>query len=430
MDKDRDDILELMELLEYGQSPFHVVKYTKERMLGSGFQELTYTEEWKLERGKSYVVTHHDSTLFGFHIGEKYTPGQPCRIAAAHTDFPCLRIKTNPEVVTQGYEQLNVEVYGGPILNTWLDRPLAVAGRIALKSEELLYPKMRLFASGAPVLTIPNLAIHMNREVNKGVELNRQTDLLPITGMIPSTDSSHFFIKYLADNLNVNAEDILDYELSVVNAEKPCLVGLEQELLSSPRLDNLTSVQALVNGICQSESKDLLTIIALFDHEEVGSKTKQGAGSYVLRDILEKILLSMGANLLQIKHSLYESMMLSVDVAHAMHPNHAGKIDVTNKPVLNKGVCLKEACSQSYATDSEAVGGIQQLCMEYGIPFQKFVNRSDMPGGGTLGSIASTLLPVRTVDIGIPLLAMHSARECMGVKDQTALNKLLNIYLN
>ena len=425
------DMKDLAELVEKGQSPFHVAQFSKERLLDKGFQELNYAGKWKLEKGKGYVVMHHGSTLFGFRIGKNFIPGKPCRIAAAHTDFPCFRIKPNPEVIVQGYGQLNVEVYGGPILNTWMDRPLSVAGRVALKSGQPLRPEMKLFASGKPILTIPNLAIHMNRDVNKGVELNRQTDLLPIAGMLSGKeDDAKFFSKYLAGQLGVEPEDILDYELSVVSAEQPCLLGYEQELFSAPRLDNLTSVQALTCGICQDGNPETLAVIALFDHEEIGSKTKQGAGSYMFRDFLEKLLVSLGADFTQVKDSIYESMLLSVDVAHALHPNYAGKMDITNKPVLNAGVCLKEACSQSYATDSEAVGGIQQLCIEQEIPYQKFVNRSDMPGGGTLGSIASSILPLRTVDIGIPLLAMHSARECMGIRDQEALDKLLKSYLS
>lgn len=406
---------ELFSLLEEGTSPYQVVLYTEEYLKRAGFTALSFGEPWKLSAGGKYYVNHHGSTLFAFTMPEGEEQSGDIRIAAAHTDFPCLRIKPNPDVKNASYAQVNVEMYGGAILNTWLDRPLSAAGRVAVKSDQIFCPDIRYVDLKKPVFTIPNLAIHMNREVNKGVELNKQVDMIPLFGMETS------FLSYLAGELSVKEEDILDFELYIYCAEKPSFVGGNEEFISSPRLDNLTSVVALSRAIREAGTRGGINLIALFDHEEIGSQTKQGAGSFMLSELLDKILLGTGLDAIAAKEAKYRSMMLSVDVAHAMHPNQMGKTDITNQPVLGKGLCIKEACSQSYATDCEAIGAVQQLCEAKKIPYQKFVNRSDMLGGSTLGSIASALLPVKTIDIGVPLLAMHSARELMGKEDMKAL---------
>ena len=380
----------LFDLLEKGVSPAHAVSACEKRLTDAGFEVVDYGTEWNLKAGGKYVVNHHETTLFAFTLPQNWSDREPAiRIAAAHTDFPCLRIKPSCDIQTNGYAQVNVEVYGGAILNTWLDRPLGVAG-----------------------------------EVNKGVELNKQTELLPICGL---SDDADYFLDFLVKELAVKKEDILDFELTIYNKEKPEFVGLNDEFISASRLDNLNSCSALVSAIIDSDRADGMNLIALFDHEEIGSRSKQGAGSILLHDMLVRILTECGLEK-EVWNRLYNSMILSVDVAHGLHPNYAGKMDLTNKPVLGKGFCIKEACSQSYATDCGAVAVIQQICEKNQIPYQKFVNRSDLAGGGTLGSIASALLPVKTVDIGIPLLAMHSARELMAAADQQALKDLVSAY--
>ena len=427
----------LFDLLKKGVSPVQAVSACEERLEQAGFERLEYKEAWKLAKGGKYYVNHHDTTLFAFTVGKEWGEDMApqIRIAAAHTDFPCLRIKPAADVVSGGYAQVNVEVYGGAILNTWLDRPLGIAGRVAVRSGDVFAPIVREFVSDKNLLTIPNLAIHMNRDVNKGVELNKQTDMLPVMGLVaddilPAEQRrTDYFLTFLADELSVEKEDILDFELTVFCKEEPQFVGLANDFISSPRLDNLNSCAALVSGIIDAKRDKGLNMIALFDHEEIGSRSKQGAGSILLHDMLLRILKTIGRGEMA-ESDLYQSMILSVDVAHGLHPNQAGKMDITNKPVLGKGFCIKEASSQSYATDCEAIAIIQQICDEKKIPYQKFVNRSDMAGGGTLGSIASALLPVKTVDIGIPLLAMHSARELMGSADQQALKDLTEAYFS
>lgn len=421
----------LFDLLEAGVTPYHVVAHAEEQLKEAGFTGLCMKKTWNLENGKSYYINHNDSALFAFHVGKNVNAESMIRMAAAHTDHPCLHIKPAPEVDGSGYAQVNVEVYGGAILNTWLDRPLSIAGRIAVKSEDVFHPDVRIYKSEKALMTIPNLAIHMNREVNKGVELNKQTDLLPILGMIKEgLEEKDYLMKFLAKELKVNKEDILDYELFVYNTEKPIYIGLEDELISSPRLDDLTSVQALVSGLIDGTNEDTINLIALFNHEEIGSKTKQGADSMLLNHILEKLQIALGRDEMERVSGLYNGMLLSVDVAHALHPNKPGKMDITTKPVLNKGFCIKEACVQSYATDSEAIGIVCQICKKNDIPYQKFVNRSDERGGGTLGSLASSMTPIKTVDIGVPMLAMHSAKECMGSEDQHALYKVVTCFFS
>lgn len=419
----------LFDLLKKGVSPVQAVSACEERLVAAGFERLEYKEAWKLEAGGKYYINHYDTTLFAFTVGNDWgeSMAPQIRIAAAHTDFPCLRIKPSADVLTNGYAQVNVEVYGGAILNTWLDRPLGIAGRVAVRSDDVFAPVVREYVSEKNLLTIPNLAIHMNREVNKGVELNKQTDMLPVFGL--AADETDYFLTFLAEELSVEKEDILDYELTVFCKEEPQYIGLKDELISSPRLDNLNSCAALVSGIIDAKREEGVNMIALFDHEEIGSRSKQGAGSILLHDMLLRILKELGREE-SAERDLYQSMILSVDVAHGLHPNQAGKMDITNKPVLGKGFCIKEASSQSYATDCEAIAVVQQICEMKKIPYQKFVNRSDMAGGGTLGSIASALLPVKTVDIGIPLLAMHSARELMGTADQQALKDLTEAYFS
>ena len=412
-------------LIKKATSQFHTVEAVKEQLSGQGYEELSLRDEWNLQKGGKYMVVHHGSSMFAFTVGTEFDVQNTFRIAAAHGDFPGFRIKPNPEVTTEKYVQLNVESYGGVNLASW-----SAAGRVVLKSEDVFRPEVRLIDFKKTMFTIPNIAIHLEREMNKGIEWNKQTQMLPIVGLLENEKEKHVFLEALAKQTGVQADDILDYELQVYNRDQAEIIGLEEEFLSAPRLDNLTSVQAITDGLIEGGRKTGLNVIAIFDHEEIGSRTKQGAGSMVLLHLLEKIYTSFGAAEQACRNAIAESLLLSVDVSHGFHPSYSGKYDPTNKNMLNQGFCIKESCSQSYATDSEAVGIVQQICEREQIPYQKFVNRSDVTGGGTLGSIASAILPVRTVDIGVPLLAMHSSRELMGAKDQESLTRLIRAYFS
>ena len=425
---------ELLDFVAECPTPFHTVQASAMRLRLAGFRELSLTDSWQIERGGKYFVTVYDSTLLAFVVGE--SDGQ-LRMAAAHTDFPCFRLKPQAGMVKEKCGLLNVEKYGGLILRTWLDRPLSLAGKIVVRGEDAFNPEIRLVDFQRPLVTIPSLAIHMDREVNDEGKLNVQTDMLPLAAVFggvesleADADAKTFFVDWLAEELGTAVEDILSYELSLYPVEHGCTVGLHEEMVSSPRLDNLTSVKACLDGICgAAETGTGIRLIALFDNEEVGSCTKQGAASAVLMQVLERLYTALGKSQEDLLRDIAAGFLLSVDVAHAVHPNYADKADPAVRPVLGAGLTLKQACSQSYAGDAEAVAVIRGLCEAQGIKWQQFVNRSDSRGGSTLGSIASALVPMRTMDIGVPILAMHSVRETMAGADQEALSKLLCVFM-
>lgn len=423
-----NEIERLLSFTKEAVSPFHTVEAARKRLEEKGFRRLCWKEEWELCPGGSYYVIHHGSTLFAFTIGKDASKEKEIHMAAAHGDFPGFRIKPDPEMTTNAYLKLNTEPYGGVNLGSWLDRPLSAAGRVAVRGKDALHPQMQLVDFEKPVLTIPNIAIHLDRDMNKGRELNRQTQMIPLAGMTDGETEKGFLKKELAKRLQVPEADILEYELNVYNAEEGQCVGFEDAFVSGPRLDDLTGVLAVLEGLWDGKRKGGINLGVVFDHEEIGSRTKQGAGSSLLLLLLERIVTALGWERSDLLKVLEDSMLLSVDVAHGLHPNYQEKADPTNQPVLNGGFCIKEASSQSYATDSEAVAIVQSLCDREKIPYQKFVNRSDGTGGGTLGAIASAIVPVRTIDIGVPLLAMHSSRELMGRKDMEALTSVIRAF--
>lgn len=416
-----------LDFIKKATSPYQVVATMIDKFEKKGFVSLEFGEPWKLEPGCKYYTKPYDTTLFAFCIPEQISSNTKFRMCASHTDHPGFRLKPNPDIKEKGYWKLNVETYGGVILNTWFDRPLSLAGKVTLKSENIFQPECRLVDWKEPILTIPNLAIHMNRNVNAGVELNKQVDLLPLFSMLSSTENEHAdFLSYLAEQMKVEKSHILDFDLYVYNFEEGCAIGKDKEFYSAPRLDNLTSVYAGMEALCNANPHNTdIAIAAFYDNEEIGSRTKQGADSAITQMLLHKIATCCGFSEQQLQDCIYKSFMISTDVAHALHPNHGEKNDITNYTLLNHGVVIKINANQKYATDTEAIGIIQQICQQYEIPYQKYVNRSDIAGGGTLGTITSSWLPMKTVDIGVPLLAMHSAREMGGVKDVQHLLHLL-----
>lgn len=417
---------ELLDFIASAPSPCHTVTASAEKLRRAGFEELELGGAWQLSRGGRYFVRVYGTTLLAFTVGA----AGPLRMAAAHTDFPCFRLKPAAGLVREGYGLLNVETYGGLILRSWLDRPLGLAGKVVLRGEDAFHPEMRLVDFGRPLVTIPSLAIHMDREVNKEGALNPQKDMLLLAALFGGEAEEDWWMQALAELAGISAEDILSYELSTYPWEQGCTLGLAEDLVSSPRLDNLTSVWACLEGLVAATKdgvSDGVRLVALFDNEEVGSRTKQGAGSAVLMEVLRRIYAAEdGARL---SAALAGGFLLSVDVAHGLHPNHMSKSDPAVRPVLGGGVVIKQAASQAYAGDAEAVAIVRALCEERGIAHQDFVNRSDSRGGSTLGSIASALVPVRTMDVGVPILAMHSARETMGAADEMALTALVQAVL-
>lgn len=420
----------IIELLEKSTSPFHTISAFEEELTAHGFQKIELRDKWNLTRGGRYIITHHGTAAFAFVIGSEFEAGDGFRLAAAHGDFPGFRIKPNPDMKSDGYLILNTEPYGGVNLSSWMDRPLSIAGRVAIRSNDIFHPEVRLIDCKDPVMVIPNSAIHLLHELgNKGAELNKQTHMAPVLGSTAvSGKDGKEFLHYLATKLGVPAEDILDYELNIYNPEKGAAIGLNGELISAPRLDDISSVYAIMEGLKADANEHGIQMGIVFDHEEIGSKSKQGAESTVLPTLLEKIYLALGYTREDYLAAIQDSLMCSVDVAQGVHPNYKEKYDPTNRPILNGGFCIKEASKQSYATDCEAVAIMQQLCDTNKIAYQKCVNRSDMPSGGTLGSLASAILPVRTIDMGIPLLSMHSSRELAGREDIASLAECMKAF--
>lgn len=420
------ELKDFFSMLQKSVSPYHAVEEGTIQLKNAGYTEQKLDEKWQLNKGNGYFIRPYGSTLIAFYIGEHYQTGDMLRVEAAHTDWPCLKLKSLPEKKGH-YQSLNVEVYGGPILSTWLDRPLSAAGRVALKSSDIFHPKIRLIDFEEPYFTIPNLAIHMNRKINEGVELNRQVDMLPLCGINESSEKT-WFTSALAKKLQVDPSDIIDYEINIYNKDQPALIGFQKDLISSPRLDNISSVQACLSGLIQGRREHGINLIALFDNEEIGSHTKQGGDSNILPMVLEHLYTALGQNREDYLTAIAGGMMLSVDVAHAIHPNHPEKCDITNQIYPNEGVAIKLSGNQRYATDCEAVSIVEQLCRKHQIPYKKFANRSDIPGGSTLGTITSSFLPMKTVDLGAPILAMHSSRETMGANDQISLCHLTKAF--
>lgn len=415
----------LIDFIYESPSAFHAVKSIKKILNKKGFIELGEGERWELQKGGKYFVIRNDSAIISFIVGSGIIAKKGFKIIGAHTDSPSFRIKPCPEIISENnYIKLNTEVYGGPILNTWFDRPLSLAGRVTIKGKDLLYPEAALVNIKRPIMIIPNLAIHMNRSVNKGVELNRQTDVLPLLGLINDTlEKDNLLIKTIAKEFKIEPEEILDFDLFLYEYEKGKIMGLNNEFVSSSRLDDLEMIHAGVTALSNSDVTDATSILACFDNEEVGSSTKQGADSEFLASTLERIVISFGGDREDYFRSLYKSFMISADAAHAVHPNRGDKSDPTNRPIINKGPVIKISSNQKYTSDSNTASVYEAICKKAKIPVQKFVNRSDETGGSTIGPISSTHVGIRTVDMGTPLLAMHSVRELCGVEDHAYVEK-------
>lgn len=432
----KKSIHELEDLLLAGVSPYHAIEKSISRLEEKGFKELKASKSWDVKAGGSYYVNLYGSSLVAFSVGanvKKSGSAPKIRMAASHTDWPCLRVKPSPEMAQGGYGLLNVEGYGGMLLQTWMDRPLSMAGRVCLKGKDAFHPVEKLIDFKRPLLMVPNLANHIKRENEKNAEPNKQTDMLPIlTKLTDDLNKDDFFLSLLAKEAGVKKDEILDYEFYIYNCEKGTLWGLNEEFYSFPRLDNLTSVEACLCGILSAKhcgkDDDTISLIALYDNEEVGSRTKQGAASTALDRLMEKLYLSLGFDRDQYLSAMFKSFLLSMDVAHAYHPCKPNNYDPKNHALMNDGVVIKMSSTQTYATDSTAVSVIESLCRENEIPYKKFSNRSDIRGGSTLGSISSCQLGVKAADIGVGLLAMHSAMETMGAEDQMALDGLVKAF--
>lgn len=425
MTKEQVFAKELIDFIYDSPSNFHVVENIKDKLNKKGFKELNIRDRWNIEKGGKYYIVKNGTAIISLVIGQGEIEEDGFRIIGAHTDAPTFRIKPSPEILVENnYLKFNVEAYGGPILSTWLDRPLGLAGRVSLKAQNPLYPATRLLNINRPVLIIPNLAIHMNRKVNEGVELNKQKDMLPLVSLINEEFSkNNFLIKLIAKELNVEADEIIDFDIFLYEFEKGSIVGLNNDFISCGRLDDLAMVHAGIEAIGECNPSNATNVMVCFDNEEVGSSTKQGADSPMLRTVLERVVYALGKDKEDFFRALYSSFIISADMAHALHPNHTDVHDPTNRPIINKGPVIKINANQAYTTDSNSSAVYEMICEKAEIPVQKFVNRSDLRGGSTIGPISSTHIDIPSVDIGNPMLSMHSIRELGGVLDHYYIKK-------
>ena len=373
----------------------------------------------EVKAGDKLYVTKNDSSVYAFHIGRLPLTNAGFRMICAHCDSPTFRIKPNAEMTCEGgIVKLNTEVYGGPIMSTWFDRPLTIAGRVIVRGEDALHPKTLLLHVKRPLLQISNLAIHFNREVNDGVKLSKQKDMLPILGVVTSElERGSLLMNVICGELNIKQEDIIDFDLYLADATPACTFGVHDEFLSSGRLDDLSMCFAGLEAMIATETIDTTKVLAIFDNEETGSQTKQGAGSPFLSMMLKRIALAQSGSEEAFYQAVERAFMISADNAHAWHPNYSEKYDPTNHPVLGGGPVIKFNAAQKYASDAVSAAIFAEICREAGVPCQRFVNHSDVAGGSTLGNILASSIPVRGVDMGNAILAMHSCRETGSTAD-------------
>lgn len=420
-------IKRLLSFLDASPVNFLAVKNIADTLLANGFRRVDPSQPLgEVKSGDRFFVTKNDSSVFAFRIGNKPIADAGFHMICAHCDSPTFRIKPNAEMLTEGgIVKLNTEVYGGPIMSTWFDRPLTLAGRVIVRGEDVMQPQTLLLHIKRPLLQISNLAIHFNRQVNDGVALSKQKDVLPLLGQITSQlEAGNLLMNVILEELNSNAagrelcaKDILDFDLYLADATPACTLGVHNEFISSGRLDDLSMCYAGLEALIASDTTDTTQVLALFDNEETGSQTKQGAGSPFLSFMLKRIALAQSNTEEAYYQAVERAFMISADNAHAWHPNYPEKYDPTNHPMLGGGPVIKFNAAQKYASDAVSAAVFAGLCEKAGVPCQRFVNHSDVAGGSTLGNILASSIPLRGVDMGNAILAMHSCRETGSVAD-------------
>ncbi len=415
---------DLFQFIQDSPSMFHSIQSIRNRLDKNGFEYLPEETGWNLEKGKNYYTIRNHSSIIAFKVGETLDDYH-FQMCASHSDSPTFKIKTVPELKGQGeYLKLDVEAYGGMIDSTWFDKPLTVAGRALIKTNHGI--ENRLVYVDEDILLIPSLAIHMNRDVNKGVALNRQVDLCPLVSCGEAEVGD--FRKYIAKYIGVEVDDLLGLDLFLVNRQKPVQWGIKKEFISSPKLDDLECAYVTLEAFIQTNNTHDINVYCCFDNEEVGSNTKQGAMSTFLQDTLKRINIGLHKNEEDYYIAIAKSFLVSADNAHAVHPNHPEKTDTVNCTYMNKGVVIKESANQKYTTDAFSRSVFMEICHQASAPYQTFANRSDMVGGSTLGNLSNTQVSVHCVDIGLPQLAMHSSYETAGVKDVESTIQALTKY--
>ena len=419
-------IQRLLSFLDASPVNFLAVKNISDMLKADGFRQVDPRQPLgELRAGDKLFVTKNDSSVYAFRIGQKPLADAGFHMICAHCDSPTFRIKPHAEMPTEGgLVKLNTEVYGGPIMSTWFDRPLTIAGRVIVRTDDVMHPQTRLLHIKRPLLQISNLAIHFNRQVNDGVALSRQKDVLPILGQITDKlEAGNMLISLILEELNkheassLTPADILDFDLYLADATPACTFGAHDEFISSGRLDDLSMCFAGVEALLASAPTDATQVLAIFDNEETGSQTKQGAASPFLSFMLKRIALAQSHTEEAFYEAVERAFMISADNAHAWHPNYPEKYDPTNHPMLGGGPVIKFNAAQKYASDAASAAVFAGICAKAGVPCQRFVNHSDVAGGSTLGNILASSIPLRGVDMGNAILAMHSCRETGSVRD-------------
>jgi len=413
----------LIDFLKASPTPFHATASLVQRLEGAGYQRLDERDTWHTEAGGRYYVTRNDSSIVAFKLGRLSPLIGGIRLVGAHTDSPCLRVKPQPELQRQGFWQLGVEVYGGALLAPWFDRDLSLAGRVTFRRDGKV--ESQLIDFKLPIAIIPNLAIHLNRTANEGWPINPQNELPPILAQVAGDERADFralLTDQLAREHGLNADVVLDYELSFYDTQSAAVIGLNGEFIAGARLDNLLSCFAGLQALLNADGDETCLLICT-DHEEVGSTSACGADGPMLEQVLQRLL--PGDDYVR---TIQKSLLISADNAHGVHPNYAEKHDGNHGPKLNAGPVIKVNTNQRYATNSETAGFFRHLCMAEEVPVQSFVVRTDMACGSTIGPITAGHLGVRTVDIGLPTFAMHSIRELAGSQDLGHLVKVLTAF--
>ena len=417
-------VKQLFKFIENSPSCFHAIKTITEELKNEGFVEIKEKDTWQIEKGKKYYVTRNLSSVIAFKIPQN--DFKSFHIVASHSDSPTFKIKENAEIeVNNKYVKLNTEKYGGMICSTWFDRPLSIAGRILVKENNAV--KTHLVNIDKDLVIIPNLAIHMNREVNDGYKYNAQIDMLPLYG---DNSSKGSLMKTIAKEAEVEEESILGTDLFLYNRMNGTKIGSNEEYISSPRLDDLECAFTSLSAFLSENTSNSASVYCVFDNEEVGSGTKQGADSTFLYDVLRRINISLGKTEEDYYRLISSSFMVSADNAHALHPNYTDKSDLTNKVYMNDGIVIKYNANQKYTTDAVSASIFKTICDSVDVPYQTFTNRSDILGGSTLGNISNAHVSLNTIDIGLAQLAMHSTYETAGAKDVTYMIDAIKAFYN
>lgn len=421
---------DLLQYLNESPTAYHAVENATTFLRAYNFQELKETDAWSLQKGGKYFVTKNQSGIIAFTVGDGDLANAGFRIIGAHTDSPNFKIKPGPCTVTSdGYVKVNVEVYGGPILSTWFDRPLAAAGRMIIKENNGL--KAKLVKINRPIFMLPNLCVHFQRdEKDKGLSYNKQKDIFPLLCMREDdVEKGDYLLNLIQTETGIGKADIMDYELFLYEYQKGIFTGKDGEFISAPRIDDLAMVYAGLSALVESaDNRKSCKVFAAFDNEEVGSTTAQGAHSGLLMHTLNRICKNLGLTDDDYFRVLANSTSISADTAHAVHPNYSDKHDPENRPVLGGGPVIKYSASQRYATTAFSAAYFMEACDRAGVPCQKYVNRNDIVGGSTIGPALSSLTTIPTVDIGIPILAMHSVREFGAVTDNVYTKMAFRAY--